>query len=263
MVHLALLGDIMLGRGVEPSSESFAYIQPRLAGADLALANLESPLTNAPVAKDTPYILCAAPENVNYLVEAGLDLLSVANNHREDCGAEGEQETLSTLEAAGLSVIGPGVEPVTGEVNGVRLAFLAFDDTGRWDSRPAVEAVRAAKRTGAVVVVAMHWGTEYQSGESEQQVTIAKELADAGADLIWGHHPHVLQPAKWIGQTLVLFSLGNALFDQYGLESTRQSALVLVTLNMRGVTESEAVPFVIDVAREPNRGTGCGGSRGK
>ncbi len=158
----------------------------------------------------------------------------MANNHRMDCGAAGEQETLSTLEAAGLGAIGVSVEPVYREVNGIRLAFLAFDATREWDPRAAVEAVRKAKGTGAVVVVAMHWGSEYQSGESEQQEAIAGELAEAGADLIWGHHPHVLQPAKWIGRTLVLYSLGNALFDQYGLASTRESAMAVVTLDERG-----------------------------
>jgi poly-gamma-glutamate synthesis protein (capsule biosynthesis protein) len=89
---------------------------------------------------------------------------------------------------------------------------------------------------------------EYQSGASASQKQIAQALAEAGATLIWGHHPHVLQPAEWIsdGKTLVFYSLGNALFDQYGLDSTRRSALVIVTLDFKGIQEFSVIPFLID-----------------
>ena len=84
----------------------------------------------------------------------------------------------------------------------------------------------------------------------KKQKQIADELSKAGAVLIWGHHPHVLQPAEWINdhKTLALYSLGNALFDQHGLESTRQSALVQVTLNASGVEKINAIPFLIDIS---------------
>jgi poly-gamma-glutamate synthesis protein (capsule biosynthesis protein) len=104
-----------------------------------------------------------------------------------------------------------------------------------------------------VVVVSVHWGMEYQGSASDRQEALAQQFAEAGAALIWGHHPHVLQPAVWIptarGKTLVLFSLGNALFDQAGLPDTRQSALVLAALDANGMRSARAVPFEIDVAR--------------
>lgn len=248
-VTLALLGDVMLGRDVHPTPETFAYLQPSLASADLALANLESPLTGEPIETESSYALCALPANVKYLAEASFDLLSLANNHRLDCGAKGLSETQTTLTDAGLGFIGPGPEPVYRSVNGVQLAFLAFDATSQFDLDAAVQAVRSAQETEAVVIVSIHWGAEYQSGASTGQEQIAERLTEAGASLIWGHHPHVLQPAEWIhdDKTLVLYSLGNALFDQYGLDNTKQSALVLVTLGQQGVEKFEAVPFVIDV----------------
>ncbi len=247
-VTLALLGDVMLGRAVHPSTETFSYLEPYLTSADLVLANLESPLTDAPVQTESPYALCAAPENVKYLVDASFDLLALANNHSLDCGTEGLLETQSTLTDAGLGFIGPGAEPAYRLKNGIRLAFLAFDATSRFDIETAVQAVRSAREAGDIVVVSMHWGAEYQAGASTGQKQIAEELAEAGAALIWGHHPHVLQPAEWIhdGRTLVLYSLGNALFDQYGLEATRRSALVLVTLDSSRVQELEIIPFLID-----------------
>jgi poly-gamma-glutamate synthesis protein (capsule biosynthesis protein) len=212
------------------------------------LANLESPLTDAPVQTESPYALCAPPENVKYLVDAGFDLLALANNHRLDCGIEGLLETQSVLTDAGLGFIGPDPEPVYRSINGIRLAFFAFDATSGFDIGTALRAVRSAREAGDVVIVSMHWGAEYQAGASTGQKQIARELAEAGAALIWGHHPHVLQPVEWIndGKTLVFYSLGNALFDQYGLEATRRSALVFVTLDSSGARELEIIPFLID-----------------
>jgi poly-gamma-glutamate synthesis protein (capsule biosynthesis protein) len=246
-VTLVLVGDVMLGRSVHPAPETFAYLEPHLTSADLALANLESPLTDEPVQTESSYALCAPPENVKYLVDAGFDLLVLANNHSLDCGAEGLLETKSTLTSHELGIVDS--EPVYKSVNGIQLALLAFDGTTQFDSEAAVQSVRSARETGAVVIVSMHWGAEYQSGASPGQKEIAGRLAEAGAGLIWGHHPHVLQPAEWIndGQTLVLYSLGNALFDQHGLENTRRSALVLVTLDSQGVQKLKIIPFVIDV----------------
>ena len=248
-VSLALLGDIMLGRSVHPSAQTFTYIEPFLKSADLALANLESPLTVAPVQTSSPYALCAPPGNVRYLAAASLDLLSLANNHRLDCGEQGLAETQSTLTEAGLGFIGPDPQPVYREVKGIQLAFLAFDATGAFHAETAINAVQSARKAGAVVIVSVHWGLEYQSGAMPDQELIAGQLAEAGAALIWGHHPHVLQPAVWInhGKTLVLYSLGNALFDQVGLANTRQSALVLVRVDATGVEEWHAIPFTIDV----------------
>lgn len=248
-VTLALLGDVMLGRSVHPTPETFAYLESFLASADLLLANLESPLTDSPLQTESPYALCAPPENARYLAEAGFDLLALSNNHSLDCGVKGLLETQRTLADAGLGFIGPGPEPVYRSVNGIQLAFLAFDATTQFDIETAAQAVRSARETGALVVLSIHWGAEYQSGASAGQKEIAARLAEAGAALIWGHHPHVLQPAERIhdGEALVLYSLGNALFDQYGLADTRRSALVLVTFDPQGVEEFEAIPFVIDV----------------
>jgi poly-gamma-glutamate synthesis protein (capsule biosynthesis protein) len=248
-VTIALLGDVMLGRGVHPGPETFAYLKPFLTAADLALANLESPLTGVPAQSESPYVLCAPPENVSYLLDAGFDYMALANNHRLDCGEDGLRETQKTLAEAGLGFVGPGSEPVYRSVHGVPLALLAFDATEQFDLETAIGTVRSAREAGYLVVVSVHWGAEYQAGESASLRQIAGQLANAGAALIWGHHPHVLQPSEWIHerQTLVFYSLGNALFDQYGLEATRRSALALVTLTTGGVKDYEIIPFVIDV----------------
>jgi poly-gamma-glutamate synthesis protein (capsule biosynthesis protein) len=245
----------MLGRGVTPGEDSLAYLTPYLQAADLALANLESPLAidsrqNLQLSTFQPYNLCAPPERVRFLAEAGLDLLSLANNHSLDCGEEGLAATRYTLHAAGLTALGSAGEPVYRTINGLRLAFLAFEDVSApLDGEAAAQLIRGAHDTGALVIVSIHWGMEYQGGPSERQCQLAQQFVDAGAVLIWGHHPHVLQPAEWFndGKTLILYSLGNALFDQGGLADTRQSALVLVELNENGVVNAHAIPFIIDI----------------
>ncbi len=268
-VTLALLGDINLGRGVTPSTGSLAFLAPRLRSADLALANLESPLSPSPSTDGAGYNLCTSSDRARFLSVWGLDLVSLANNHSLDCGPDGRSQTASALAAAGLTPLIPDPKPYSVTIHGLRLAFLAFDDVSApLDAEAADTAIRDAAATGALVVVGVHWGTEYQGGEDERQRSLAAGFVAAGAALVWGTHPHVLQPAEWIGpssstaispsptagsgrrpplRALIFYSLGNALFDQEGLADTRRSVLVLVTLDASGVVSARAVPFVIDV----------------
>jgi len=255
-----LLGDLMLGRGVNPGTDSLAYLIPSLSTADLALANLESPFATILPASDSSYNLCVSSALADLPSIWGFDMVSIANNHNLDCGSLGIAETISVLGKTGIATVGSSMQPYYREVNGLHLAFFAFDDaTSPLDKRAAVQAIRSAHLTGSIVIVSIHWGAEYQRGASERQKSLAKEISEAGAALIWGHHPHVLQPAAWLGPqpcdgsnpshgcTLVLYSLGNALFDQGGLEDTRLSALVIVTLDSKGVIGVQTDPFGIDV----------------
>jgi len=262
IVTLALLGDISLARGVQPNVDSFSALASQLNLADLALANLESPLDQDWSAKQqttsaSSYNLCAPAENAKMLKAWGLDLLSLANNHALDCNPDGLTQTVTALESQNLIGIGsPNIDEAIGgpyyrNVNGLSLAFLAFDDvTQPIDVEAAAAMVRTAKEQGALVIVSMHWGAEYQPSPSHRQKEIGQALAQAGATLIWGHHPHVLQPSEWIetenGSTLVFYSLGNALFDQYGLSDTSRSALILVKVDRHGIVDVQVVPFVID-----------------
>lgn len=139
-VTLALLGDIMLGRGIAAAHQdgdwktALAALAPTLQEVDLSLANLESPLGEAAQSAHTRardasgYNLCAPPESVAALTAAGLDLLSLANNHNHDCSLLGLQRTSETLTSAGLTPILPGSQAFYRTVNGLKLAIFAFDD---------------------------------------------------------------------------------------------------------------------------------------
>lgn len=266
ILTLALVGDLMLGRGISPTFRSFSYLASELSRADLALANLESPFSlpggQEPASPNLPgkaYNLCASSEYAGLLPRWGFDLLSISNNHQEDCNAGGITQTTIVLDEVGITAIPTNQVPVILRVNGLSLAFLAFDDvTYALDEAEALQAIHSAKDGGALVIVSVHWGAEYQGGASSRQKSLAQSFAQAGAALIWGHHPHVLQPAEWLvtpacqGEapgracTLVLYSLGNALFDQGGLQGTRQSALVLLQVGRQGVISARSLPFLID-----------------
>ena len=130
-VSLALLGDLMVGRAVQPGPASLSYLPPQLKAADFSLANLESLLapggaTDAP--SKNGYNLCADSARAALFPIWGLDLLSLANNHRFDCGPDGLAATVKALTALGITPVGPGPEPLYQQINGLKLAFLAFDD---------------------------------------------------------------------------------------------------------------------------------------
>ncbi len=260
--RLVLLGDIMLGRGVARAYEGDTWgyaleaLVPFTARADLTAANLESPLTSHPRAAPAGFDLRAPPESVRALIRSGVTLVSLANNHILDGGQPGLAQTLDVLREARIGAIGPAGEVLVRQVGGVPLAFLAFDDVSRpLDVDDAAGAVSRAREQGGLVVVSIHWGSEYLSVPDGRQEALARVLSDAGASVIWGHHPHVVQSVGWVQggalpyPTLVAYSLGNVLFDQAGPPDTRRVVALGLTLGSDGAHAVQAYAFVIDPSR--------------
>lgn len=259
-IRLAFLGDIMLGRGVaaaqavKPESSPLALLAADLAGADLAFGNLESPLTDLPLLNPAGYDLRASPSTASALAAGGLDVLSLANNHSLDSGPVGMAKTRAALAANGLQGIASGDKPLRIVIDGIELVVLAYEAVSRPLDMAVVEAdIRREKASGSVVIVSLHWGGEFRPAADPAQRRAARSLAQAGADLIWGHHPHVLQPVEWLERsqpyhpTLVVYSLGNALFDQVSPPDTRWGALLVASLDARGVRAIELKPFEINL----------------
>jgi poly-gamma-glutamate capsule biosynthesis protein CapA/YwtB (metallophosphatase superfamily) len=260
---LALVGDVMLGRGVAQALNgdwevAIARVRPWLAQADLAFANLESPLTAAPYLGDG-HDLRAPPEAVAALEMAGFDVVSLANNHALDAGAVGLAQTLSALDAAGIAglvdwepgrLVDRGPSPIYRSTNIPVYRFLALDDTVvPLDLEAAASAVSAAASRVDVVIVSIHWGGEYQAAPTSRQRAIAEELSTAGAGLIVGHGPHVPQRIEWVGETLVAYSLGNFLFDQFYPADCRWGVVLRVVLQGGRIVAVEALPTVSDRGR--------------
>jgi len=243
----------MLGRGVAQAlnrdwEAAFAEVQPWLADTDLTFANLESPLTTAPQI-GAGHDLRALPESVTALRAAGFDVVSLENNHALDAGQAGLRETVDTLHAAGIGAL------LDGEAGGSvdwspTYQLLAFDDSvAPLDVKSAAAAVAAAAERGNVVIVSIHWGGEYQAAPGPRQRSLARELTEAGASVIVGHGPHVLQRIEWIGETLVAYSLGNLLFDQPYPADCRQGVILRVTLQGDRIATVEAIPTVTEQGR--------------
>jgi poly-gamma-glutamate capsule biosynthesis protein CapA/YwtB (metallophosphatase superfamily) len=223
----------MLGRGVARAlggawTSAMADLRPELAAADVAFANLESPLTSAPPIVDG-YDLRAPRAAGAALGDVGLDLASLANNHALDAGSAGLADTAGSLYENGVRPLDEACW--SGAVSSTLLGFLAFDDTTEMlDVQQLAQNVADCANSTDFVVVSVHWGGEYQVVPSVRQRTLAKTIAAAGADVIVGHGTHVLQPIEWRDETVVLYSLGNLLFDQMYPTDCRLGAVIILTI---------------------------------
>ena len=257
-VRLALTGDIMLGRGVAQAhsnggwQQAFSILEPKFSTADFAFANLESPITEAPLVKET-YDLRAPPQSVLAVSSSGINLLSLSNNHIADSGRQGIDDTRNALASAGITPIGPAEKPVILHAKGIDLAWFALDDiNGALDLAGIRRSVALVRDRVDFIILSIHWGNEFKSQPNDRQRELAQALAAIGVDIILGHHPHVLQPIEWVWgkgrgrPSLVAYSLGNALFDQGAPPVARQGALLLLDLGPLGIKGICAVPFQID-----------------
>jgi poly-gamma-glutamate synthesis protein (capsule biosynthesis protein) len=259
VVEVLAVGDVMLGRGVMDQLRLLDDVAPWLRRADLAVGNLECAITS--VRTGSRSSLLAPPSVAGQLRDTGFDVLGLANNHTLDLGPEGLAETASRLQAVGVEPIGAGpseetaVQPLVRNIGGVRVALLAFnavpDPPGgpsrggwalsEWEAARATAAVTAASERADAVVVSIHWGYEYQTTVDPAQRDAALALLRAGAHLVVGHHPHVVQPFEVHGEGCVAYSLGNFVFDQAQGE-TNQGLVLRAFLDREGLRAVQALP---------------------
>jgi poly-gamma-glutamate synthesis protein (capsule biosynthesis protein) len=273
-IRLVLIGDVMLGRGVaevaanDPGS-IFEHLRPVLASADLALGNLESPLTTRPHATNG-FALEADPAVARLLGAAGLDVVDLANNHATDGGPATVLDTIAALGAAGVRSVGAGPDadaaaaPLVLDVGGVRVGILAFDMTGggapatgtgpgvsTWDRAAARIAVTALRADADLVVVGLHGGVEYLPRPDPVLRQAVEDVVAWGADVVWGHGAHVRYPVT-VGDAprhaVLASGLGNAVFDQ-ALEGTDTGALLEVMADAAGVVAMRTGTVSIDAGR--------------
>lgn len=231
--RIVIGGDVMLGRRVAErigaGGNPFDGIAPTLRGADLAIVNLEcvaSPL-GEPVA-GRQFHFRAHPRAPGLLAAAGVDVVSLANNHTGDFGPEASRDAATRLRAAGLRCAGS--EPVRIEVNGRRLAIFACESDADEALLAQIRAVREA-----TVIVMPHWGTEHDLAPDDDQRTLADKLIQAGADIIAGSGPHTRQPLVFQNGAPVSYSLGNLVFDGPGPKPEwSRGALLEVTIASDG-----------------------------
>jgi poly-gamma-glutamate capsule biosynthesis protein CapA/YwtB (metallophosphatase superfamily) len=236
-VHLTAAGDVMLDRGVwnriktNGMSHVMRDVRDRLRAGDITFVNLECPLSTVQGhARPLGSLeFCADPGTVQVLEDAGVDVVAIANNHSLDAGEQGCEDTMATLAEHDIAYAGgrpPGVAPdeITYlQAGDVVVAFLAYTDLDfahgsmckvDEDMHNALSRVKEARNHADVVCVSYHWGVEYQKEPTERQVELGRATIDAGADIILGHHPHVMGGVEWYHNGLILYSMGNFVFDQ-------------------------------------------------
>jgi Bacterial capsule synthesis protein PGA_cap len=246
LVEILAVGDVMTGRGLADTPDLFAEVNHVLRSADLTIGNLEGAISDAPVPADSVWLHLPLDTPAK-LVDAGFDLLSVENNHALDAGRAGLAQTLRLLRAADLEPV-EAAPAVVREIDGLTFAFLAWNDLGDPDRDPLLAAVRDARADADIVVVQVHWGREYQRHPSLPQRELAQELLAAGADVVAGAHPHVVQdievaqPDAGDRARLVAFSLGNFAFDQ-GWGDTGQGLGLRLMFDKAGLRAAQALPL--------------------
>ena len=264
------VGDIMLAGRWAPLLKSKGYhfpfdgLRAELARADINLANLESPIARSGkefLAKK--YRFRAEPELAQALHQAGFQLVTLANNHSMDFGGQALLETIQKLESAGITWIGAGANLAEARkmalfnLKGKNIAFLGYSLTQPveffataqqpgtmpgWERHVKADIARARKEADYVIVT-FHWGKEGSSTAGANQRRAAHQAIEAGADIVIGHHPHVLQGVERYKNGIIFYSLGN-----FAFASTSKTADVgaLVRLRLNG-TQREAEILPLDV----------------
>jgi poly-gamma-glutamate synthesis protein (capsule biosynthesis protein) len=241
---ILLTGDMMLDRGVEDLIKQnsvyypFQRISQLLRGVDIVFGNLEGPVVkNPPEFLDNSLKCAFNPEVMKGISWAKFNLFSLANNHTLNWGKEGLEETKNWLRKYGVNFVG---DPLSGSWdesdsyfpsdNNDNIIFLAFNQIFPFLAKEEeiMKTVKAVKSLNSekFLILSLHWGEEYQLTNSLAQQKLAHQIIEAGADLIIGHHPHVVQNIEKYKGKLIFYSLGNFIFDQYFSQDTQQGLAV-------------------------------------
>ncbi len=279
VVHLMAVGDLMLAGGVgerittEGPAIPFAGVASTLSSADLLVANLECTLSESGEPQHKAYTFRAPPAVADALALAGVDVVSLANNHSLDYGFEALAGTEQLLSQRAIAFAGAGSNeaaaraPAIVERNGLRVAFLAYVDVlvetrTHFDTRSWIATadtpgvawaevdhiaadVAAARAQADVVVVLLHFGLEGRTPITPAQRAVAHAAIDAGAALVLGAHPHVLQGVERYNGGLIAYSLGNFVFEGFTFPEN-YSAIFTATLTRDGVGEYNWIPVVVE-----------------
>jgi len=293
-IVIAAVGDMMLGGAVGTSSMRVlkAQLGPAaslLGGADIAVGNLEAPLTDArlPTHLKTPrelatraeFVFRAQPQVARQLLQyLGIDAVSLANNHMLDYRAKGIEDTFRHLAAAGIQGAGAGDsaqarQPLIIERNGLKcgvlsyvaeetlprpstfkarpnqegLAVIDYDDEGpSADTRTQlIEDIDSLNGKADLAILALHWGIEGSSTPTVGQRRLAQFCIDSGADMVWGHHPHCLQPIELYKGKLISYSMGNFIFNTPPRSHLLRTGILVTCFDTRGLTAASLVPGAI------------------
>ena len=212
-----------------------------MEGADIVFANLEGPIRGEGRKGGTSMVFAFNRDIAPFLKDYGFNVLSIANNHAVDAGWDGRAETMEVLKEGGIAFCGHPSEAdydsvYFGESGEVKFAFICFNDIRyKLGKEKAKELIKKVKEEADIVLVSIHWGYEYVNNPHHKvQVEAGRELIDAGADVIIGHHPHVIQSFEIYNGKLIFYSIGNFIFDQYWSGATQEGLGLKLFFDLNG-----------------------------
>ncbi|MGA2092317.1 MAG: CapA family protein [Sedimentisphaerales bacterium] len=283
--RIVCLGDVMcgdsfytIGHGVDSAISKYSrnFIQPAIVdyikSHNVALCNVECALSNIGRRENIlrTIHMRGRPQTAKYIADWGIEVASVANNHIMEHGYDAAVDTVKSLQKAGIQVAGAGKDGVF--LPGVQVAEVPLNDQivsvlgicllkekyaydGGIDLDELLRMVKHLSSQGRTVVVSIHWGDELMDRPNIHQRKIGRSIIDAGASLVAGHHPHVVQGVERYGKGLIAYSLGNFVFDCF-LEDTSWSMALSITMSGGDVVDWSYVPLVKDKEHRPLFATG-------
>ncbi len=280
-VNVTVAGDIIFGRTVHSRMvqyNDFAHplrkVAPRLRDADLTIADLECSLSDNTEKPDDPFtfMFTTNAAAVEGLTLAGIDGVSLANNHSMNFGKLGLQDTLAVLAQEKITAFGGGMtlaearKPGLFTAKGVKFAFLGYDgitaeDYGAGPNWPGTcplrmelvleDLARAKQDNPDLIIPFFHWSAEYVSVPSAQMREIAHQAIDHGAAMVIGSHPHWVQGVEWYQGKPILYSLGNFVFDQDWSLETKQGMFAEIVVRDKQIARVRLVPVLIEDFNQP------------
>lgn len=270
-ITIIAAGDVMLGNWAQQTIQKegvdypFRAVDSILRRGDVVFANLEAPFGEGGIAFEKSYTFRVSPELVSVLTAGHINLVSLANNHILDYGGDVLRQTRQVLSREHIQFAGAGnnrqeaMAPALFRVNGLKVAFVACSltfpeefwatDTSAGTYFPYRQfffpQIRKLKQENDLVLVSFHWGEELRTTPKDYQKDLAHRTIDAGADLVLGHHPHVVQGLEVYHNRLIAYSLGNFVFGSYSARATR-SMLLEITLGTSGLIACKIHPINVD-----------------
>lgn len=233
-------------------------VKPIFESSDLAVVNLEGPLTNSKTHADKEFVFKGPPEFAGILTEGGVDAVNLANNHTMDYGQAGYSDTVQTLSDAGVGYFGNDKDLMY-RVGDVTIGLLGYkywgvDAAAKERITRDIAGLRA--QGAAIVIVSFHWGDERSNYPNGVQKTLAHAAVDAGADLVFGHHPHVIQGIENYNGKNIVYSLGNFCYGGHRNPEDKDSFIFRQSFSVEDgkavVSGSSIIPVSISSVRTRN-----------
>lgn len=276
LIHFA--GDTIFSNKVatklEQKGYDFPYVHVRelFLKDDLTIVNLETPVTERGIeAENKTFVFKSSPKALPEMAKAGIDAVNLANNHSLDQGVEGLLDTMEHLDNNQILHVGAGKDredayaPIYVERKGIKIAICGFSrvipESGwaagkkkagvavSYDSKLAVESIQEAHQHADLVFVVVHWGKERVTELEEHQSTLAREYIDAGADLVIGGHPHVMQGIEKYKDKWIVYSTGNFIFSKSNDPKTWDTAIFQAKCTRDGHCDLSLIPMHTELAQ--------------